>query len=60
MDMTIDLNQLISTIAAAAAGAFAAYVAIRADLADLKARMTLAERSADQAHGRIDKILTRD
>lgn len=58
--MSINLDQLFSTIIAAAFGAFGAYIAIRTDLADLKARMTLVEKSSDQAHGRIDKVLTRD
>jgi hypothetical protein len=58
--MNINLDQLLSTIIAAAAGAFGAYVAIRTDLADLKARMILAEKSTDQAHDRIDKILSKD
>lgn len=58
--MNVNLDQLLSTIIAAAAGAFGAYIAIRTDLADLKARMNLVEKSSDQAHNRIDNILTKD
>jgi len=58
--MSVNLDQLLSTIIAAAAGAFGAYIAIRTDLADLKARMILVEKSSDQAHSRIDNILTKD
>lgn len=37
-------------------GAVGAYVAIRADLAALKAQMTIYEKSLDRAHARIDAI----
>ena len=57
--MTFDLNQLLATLIAAAAGGFGAYVAIKSDLAELKARMNGVERASDQAHERIDKILHR-
>jgi hypothetical protein len=52
-----EMMQLLGTLIAAAAGGFAAYVAIKSDLADLKARMNGVEKSSDQAHDRIDKIL---
>lgn len=58
--MTIDLNQLLGTIISAAAGALGAYIAIRTDLADLKARMTNVEQSTQTSHSRIDKILHRE
>ena len=58
--MTFDMGTIIQAMLGAAAGAFGAYVAIRADLADLKARMANVERASDQAHERIDKILHRD
>jgi hypothetical protein len=58
--MTIDLNQLLGTIISAAAGALGAYVAIRTDLADLKARMINVEDSAKNSHSRIDMILNKD
>lgn len=44
---------------AALAGGFAAYVAIRSDMADLKARMHIVEKSAMRAHDRIDRQLQR-
>ncbi len=51
------LEQFIGPLASALVGGIAAYVAIRSDLADLKARMTLTEKSASEAHGRIDSLL---
>jgi len=53
----MDLTAIIQAIIGAAIGGGSAYVAIRSDLADLKARMTNTEKAADQAHERIDKIL---
>lgn len=58
--MTIDLTQLLASCIAAGIGAFGAYVAIRTDLADLKARMTNVEDASDRAHLRIDKVLHRE
>ena len=58
--MTIDLTQLLASCIAAGIGAFGAYVAIRTDLADLKARMSNVERASDTAHSRIDKLLHRE
>jgi len=53
----IDLTALLQAIIGAAFGAGSAYVAIRSDLADLKARMNSTEKSTENAHERIDKIL---
>lgn len=58
--MTIDLTQLLASCIAAGIGAFGAYVAIRTDLADLKARMSNVEDAAKVAQGRIDKLLHRE
>jgi hypothetical protein len=58
--MNFEFGTIIQAIIGAAAGALGAYVAIRADLADLKARMTNVERATDSAQGRIDKILHRE
>jgi len=58
--MTIDLTQLLASCIAAGIGALGAYVAIRTDLADLKARMNNVENAADKAHNRIDKLLHRE
>jgi hypothetical protein len=41
-------------------GAVAAYLAIREDIATLKAQMRIALDSADKAHARIDRIMGRD
>jgi len=58
--MNFEIGTIIQAIIGAAAGALGAYVAIRADLADLKARMTNVERATDSAQTRIDKILHRE
>jgi len=49
--------QLIGTIVSALVGGVAAYVAIRSDLAALKARMDNAEHANKRAHERIDDLL---
>jgi len=51
------IEHLIGPLASALIGGIAAYVAIRSDLAAIKARMDNAEKSASEAHGRIDSIL---
>jgi len=53
----IDFTPLLQAIIGAAIGGISAYIAIRTDLANLKARMENTEKSADNAHERIDKIL---
>ena len=53
----MDMTAIIQSIIGAGLGAFGAYVAIRSDLAALKARMDNVEKSSDQAHSRIDTIL---
>jgi len=58
--MNFEFGTIIQAIIGAAAGALGAYVAIRADLADLKARMINVERATDSAQTRIDKILHRE
>jgi len=58
--MNFEIGTIIQAIIGAAAGALGAYVAIRADLADLKARITNVERATDSAQSRIDKILHRE
>lgn len=56
----MNLEQIFGTIISAAFGALGAYIAIRTDLADLKARMTNVEQSTQTSHSRIDKILHKD
>lgn len=58
--MNFEIGTIIQAIIGAAAGALGAYIAIRADLADLKARMLNVERATDSAQTRIDKILHRE
>ena len=53
----IDFSVIFQAVIGAAIGGASAYVAIRSDLADLKARMANTEKTADNAHDRIDKIL---
>jgi hypothetical protein len=56
--MTIDCSILMQFFGAALGGV-SVYAAIRSDLADLKARMILVEKSADAAHSRVDQILSK-
>jgi hypothetical protein len=56
--VTIDFSILMQFFGAALGG-ISVYVAIRSDLADLKARMILVEKSADAAHSRVDQLLTK-
>ena len=51
------MTAIIQSIIGAGLGAFGAYVAIRSDLAALKARMDNVEKASNQAHSRIDTIL---
>jgi hypothetical protein len=55
--MEVSMSVVIQALIGAAAGAFGAYVAIRSDLAHLKAKMEMIHESADKAHSRIDQIL---
>ena len=56
--MNIDLSTMMQFFGAAFGG-IAVYAAIRSDLADLKARMNLVEKSADAAHSRVDQLLSK-
>ena len=56
--MTVDLTILLQ-FAGCILGGLGAYVAVRSDLADLKARMVLVEKSADAAHSRVDQLLSK-
>jgi hypothetical protein len=51
-----ELVQLAGTVISALVGGIAAYAAIKSDLADLKARMQLAEEANKRAHERIDDL----
>ena len=51
------MSVIFQSIIGALIGGISAYVAIRSDLANLKARMENTEKTADNAHERIDKIL---
>lgn len=51
--------QFLGPLIGAVIGGVASYVAIRADLAELKARMTITEKVGDNAHERIDSIMQR-
>jgi hypothetical protein len=56
--VTIELGALFQFLGCVLGG-LGAYVAVRSDLADLKARMVLVEKSADAAHSRVDQLLTK-
>lgn len=56
--MTVDFSMILQFLGTAFGGV-AVYAAIRSDLADLKARMVLVEKSADAAHSRVDQLLTK-
>lgn len=58
--MTPELRELIFAVVGPLSGGIAVYAAIRADLADLKARLTVVERSLDRAHARIDTVHQQD
>jgi hypothetical protein len=49
------LAEFITPLLGATFGGFAAYVAIRSDLENLKARMLNVEQSTVRAHDRIDE-----
>lgn len=52
----MSLDQLIPYILSAAGGGIAAYVAIRSDLAALKAQVEILRASTERAHVRIDDL----
>jgi hypothetical protein len=52
-----ELGNLVEAVAGAFFGALGAYVAIRSDLADHKARIKIVEIRTGEAHDRIDSIL---
>jgi len=51
------LGVLVTATIGAAGGAFGAYVAIKSDLAAVKARLDSLEKAADKAHDRIDGLM---
>lgn len=51
------MQEFITPLLGAVGGAMAAYVAIRSDLASLKARVTNIESATSRAHERIDNVL---
>jgi len=57
--MEVSMSVVIQALIGAAAGAFGAYVAIRSDLAELKARVEVLHNATDKAHSRIDQILNK-
>lgn len=57
--MEISASIIIQALIGAAAGAFGAYVAIRSDLAHLKARVDMLHEAASLAHKRIDTMLSK-
>jgi len=55
--MSPELKELLFPLLSAVSGGAAVYAAIRADLADLKARVLRTEIQSDKAHQRIDDLL---
>lgn len=53
------LAQFVPPLLGAIAGGVSVYVGIKSDLAALIARVTTLEKSTDQAHTRIDNLLTK-
>lgn len=53
---SLPLVEFVNPLLGALVGAVTAYIAIRSDLASLKARMDMAERSTIRAHERIDNL----
>jgi len=51
------LGVLITAAVGACGGALGAYVAIKSDLAAVKARLDNLEKAADKAHDRIDGLM---
>jgi len=58
--MNADYFELIKAFIGAFLGGAAVYAAIKSDIADLKARMVITEKTANDAHTRINDILIRD
>jgi len=57
--MEISVSIIVQALIGAAAGAFGAYVAIRSDLAHLKARVDMLHEATSMAHKRIDTMLNK-
>jgi hypothetical protein len=55
--MEISMSVVIQALIGAAAGAFGAYVAIRSDLAQLRAKVDMLHDATDKAHTRIDQLM---
>jgi hypothetical protein len=55
--MEVSMSVIIQALIGAAAGAFGAYVAIRSDLAHLRARVDMLHDATDKAHSRIDQLM---
>jgi len=51
------LGVLVTAAIGACGGALGAYVAIKSDLAAVKARLDNLEKAADKAHDRIDGLM---
>jgi hypothetical protein len=57
--MEISLSVVLQALIGAGAGALGAYIAIRSDLADLKARVEILHDSTNKAHSRIDQLFSK-
>ena len=60
MDQIMNMfTQVFLPLIGALAGGVAAYIAIRADIATLKAQVAILQSSNDRAHARIDSLQQR-
>jgi hypothetical protein len=57
--MEISLSVVLQALIGAGAGALGAYIAIRSDLADLKARVEILHDATNKAHSRIDQLFSK-
>ena len=57
--MEISLSVVLQALIGAGAGALGAYIAIRSDLADLKARVEILHDATSKAHSRIDQLFSK-
>jgi hypothetical protein len=58
--MDLSLKEFVQILVTVFGGGLASYVAIRSDIAAMKARVSMVEHSTDEAHKRIDSVLMAD
>lgn len=53
----MDFFDILKYAVSLAGGAFVVWGSIKSDLADMKARIVILEKSVDKAHDRLDSVL---